>query len=845
MGAAVWLTIAALWAVAVAQPLLDLLGANPEFFVAHRAGAADVLALTLVLAVVLPACLALTVRLIGRAWPRAQAFAFNAVVGALAATMAMQLAVRGGASTWLIALSIAAVAAAAVVFAHRRWAPVRSFFAVLGVAAIVVPVVFLLKPGIRSLVAGQTSAVLSAEVASPANEAVVPTPVVLVIFDELPLVSLLDASHNIDPVLYPHLTALAGDGVWYRNATTVDDFTRFAVPAIVTGKYPRTVALPSAVDHPNTLFTLLGRTHRLEVSEAVTGLCPQKLCPTGTETSHASRLASMARDLRVVFLHLVLTEDLTRDLPDPTETWAGFDGGDRVADVEGAEEASRAASADDKAIADAAQQRWRQGVEASRVTPVLQFIEGIGKDDPQPTFYFIHTLISHQPHHMLPGGRQNKTWVSLPARTGWNRAKSWAVGQMYQRHLLQVGFVDNLVGQLTARLKEAGVYEQALIVITSDHGISYLPNAPQRTYVRQTAAEIMRVPLIIKFPNRISVSSHVSDMNVEAVDIVPTVADALGVDLPWEVDGTSLLDPARPARPSKAIFSGAKRRRHDVLATGPNVDAALRRKLDLFGDLTRNTQRAPRVPAFDALLGQPLAALRVSDGGGRVEIASAWDYEHVDLAAPAVVFDVAGRFASPRPDTFVAVAVNGVVEAVTRTWESNARGWQATPRFDVWRPGRNTIDVLVIDRDEAGLLLRRADLGQVRPADLNLISASAADEWGVSQGGFYAIEGAAEAQFRWTRDRAALSSLFTHEPPREVQVDVLTVPDGTPKMLKIEANDCVLFEGMVGNGWSSALSLERCDISRDGLTLSFTTDAPRGKTDPRRRGVALSRVVLR
>ena len=151
------------------------------------------------------------------------------------------------------------------------------------------------------------------------------------------------------------------------------------------------------------------------------------------------------------------------------------------------------------------EQRWRQGIQASRVTPVRQFIEGIGKDDPQPTFYFLHTLISHQPHHMLPGGKENKTWVSLPGRTGWNRSKSWAVGQQYQRHLLQVGFVDGLVGQLMRRLKDVGLYDRAMIVITSDHGVSYLPDAPQRNFVRQTAAEIMRIPLLIKFPERIGV----------------------------------------------------------------------------------------------------------------------------------------------------------------------------------------------------------------------------------------------------------------------------------------------------------------------------------------------------
>ena len=57
--------IAALWALAVAQPLFDLLGNNPEFFVAHRADRADILRLTLVLGVVLPSCLTLCVWLSG------------------------------------------------------------------------------------------------------------------------------------------------------------------------------------------------------------------------------------------------------------------------------------------------------------------------------------------------------------------------------------------------------------------------------------------------------------------------------------------------------------------------------------------------------------------------------------------------------------------------------------------------------------------------------------------------------------------------------------------------------------------------------------------------------------
>jgi hypothetical protein len=97
----------------------------------------------------------------------------------------------------------------------------------------------------------------------------------------------------------------------------------------------------------------------------------------------------------------------------------------------------------------------------------------------------------------------------------------------------------------------------------------------------------------------------------------------------------------------------------------------------------------------------------------------------------------------------------------------------------------------------------------VRPAGLNLIMVTAASDWGVRQWGFYPVEGpAGRSQFRWMR------------------------------------NDCTLFEGMVGHGWSSTLSLARCDITGVGLTLRFTTAATRHATDRRRLGIALSRVVL-
>ena len=235
-------------------------------------------------------------------------------------------------------------------------------------------------------------------------------------------------------------------------------------------------------------------------------------------------------------------------------------------------------------------------MDAPRVTPVRQFTEGIGADDPQPTLYFLHALISHYPFDLLPNGKQNATMATLPARLGkqrWPSDQPWAVAQQYQRHLLQMGFVDGLLGDLVGRLKQVGLYDEAMLVVTADHGMSYTAGTSQREFSSENAAEIMRVPLIIKYPGRIDVTAHVSDANVETVDVLPTIADALAIDVPWPIDGTSLLDPERPARPVKAMFAAATGSRRDFALDGLDLGPGLRRKLDLFGDGT-TTCIAPR-----------------------------------------------------------------------------------------------------------------------------------------------------------------------------------------------------------------------------------------------------------
>ena len=82
------------------------------------------------------------------------------------------------------------------------------------------------------------------------------------------------------------------------------------------------------------------------------------------------------------------------------------------------------------------------------------------------------------------------------------------VDAVHQRHLLQVGLVDRLVGRLMDRLRDQDMYDDALIIVTSDHGASFAPGLPRRVLTDDNASDIALVPLFVKLPGAASWRHH-------------------------------------------------------------------------------------------------------------------------------------------------------------------------------------------------------------------------------------------------------------------------------------------------------------------------------------------------
>lgn len=616
--------LAALSAFALAQPLFDILGRNAEFFVAHGTTALDVVVFALLVVLVLPVLILAVELVAGLAGPRARATVHLVAIAFLTALIALQ-AVKRVSNASELALFSAALIGVAGALAYRRFAAVRTFVSVLAPAPLVFLVLFLFASPVSKITLTPEAEAHAATVAAGA-------PVVMVVFDEFPVLSLLDEHGTIDADRYPNFAALADDSTWFSRTLSPSGDTTKAVPAILTGKTPDPDRLPFFRDYPENLFTLVGGSYRLRVVEPVTRLCPTELCPRAGEGGFLTRQRRLLSDVGVVYGHVLLPRDLSDRLPPISSTWMDFRD-NALHDLKNRDEEFRA------------------------------FVASIHLVR-RPTLWFLHTLLPHHPWRYLPSGTEYARATLIPGLTDdrWGSDPVLPV-QAYQRHLLQVGFVDKLLGELVGRLRETGLYDRALLVVTADHGVSFRPSGARRHLTDENLAELGLVPLFVKAPNQRT--GRVVDTPIRSTEVLATIADTLGIRVPWPTDATPVV---------------GRRELERKLA------AALRRQATLFGsDLFR-------VGPHLELLGRQVADVPVVDRG---DLTSELVDPGSGLSPTHVVGQIAGNGAAAGLD--VAVAVNGTIAATARTFSFIGEiRFEAMVPESAFGQGENDIDIYLV-----------------------------------------------------------------------------------------------------------------------------------------------------
>jgi hypothetical protein len=470
--------------------------------------------------------------------------------------------------------------------------------------------------------------------------------VILLVLDEFPGDSLLDAGGGIDPVRYPNFAALAGDATWFRNAYSVYDSTTKAVPLILDGMRPAPGSQADPRYHPHSIFTALARQgYRTVSSEEATAICPPRLC----RGAPARRPAILPR------------------------------------------------------LSGGREERFNRSVRGLRP----------GR---RPTLWMKHVLLPHGPYLYLPSGARTRSGPRdlVPGMNGLPGFHDpFLTRHNEQRYLLQLGFVDRLIGRLLRRLKQQRMYDGALIVVTADHGISWQSGVETRRSVSlSNVEELTPVPLIVKAPGQRR--GRVSRALARTLDVTPTIADLLGVRLGYRADGTSAF--GRVARRRRTVRLDTRDFSSVVRISGRRWKArrrqVVRRRLREFGSGAVGLYTG--IGPNRDLLGQSAAKLaRASAGSIRGTIASAGALRRVRRGSGLVPAQIAGDLTGGRRGARhdLAVAVNGRIEAVGRTFHLTG---DPREHYSLMVPeatlheGRNTVEVFEVVRAGTLRLIARA-----------------------------------------------------------------------------------------------------------------------------------------
>ena len=175
-----------------------------------------------------------------------------------------------------------------------------------------------------------------------------------------------------------------------------------------------------------------------------------------------------------------------------------------------------------RAGAEATSDLQRDGAVATEA--LARWIEAQGR---RPFFAFLHLYEPHTPY--TPPGKHDQH------------------GDPYDG---EVAYADELVGRLLARLRSAGVYDRAIVAVTSDHGEGLLDHGEQE-HGFFLYREALQVPLIVRLPGgrkagiRIAGVAGHADLAATLLDLSGLPADAMdGVSLRAAIDSGRTL--ARP-----------------------------------------------------------------------------------------------------------------------------------------------------------------------------------------------------------------------------------------------------------------------------------------------------------
>ncbi|MCC5951153.1 MAG: sulfatase-like hydrolase/transferase [Acidimicrobiia bacterium] len=315
----------------------------------------------------------------------------------------------------------------------------------------------------------------------------------------------------------------------------------------------------------------------------------------------------------------------------------------------------------------------------------VELLEG---DWPQATLHVVHLLFPHTPWQWLPDG--TRYGIDDPPNLG----SRWAPDPWFSEtagrieYLWQLGYTDVVVGQWMDAIEARGEWDEALVIVTADHGIELGASRNTRDILDDNHRELVWVPMFVKEPGQRA--GRVVDEPRTATELLPIIAEAAGVALPDDVGGHERVVvtdewPYEEGAPLNfgPVDESARREVSGEVRPGPGWDGLAARAI-----------RAGLPTAIGDRLGTAWSSEVLGGGSGGEALADA-GVAYVDALDDVVGssrgscgWDVAlsGHLDGPppTPDTYVGLVVDGVLvgaSPVLTPWPRAAAHIAERPSF--------------------------------------------------------------------------------------------------------------------------------------------------------------------
>jgi arylsulfatase A-like enzyme len=179
-----------------------------------------------------------------------------------------------------------------------------------------------------------------------------------------------------------------------------------------------------------------------------------------------------------------------------------------------------------------------------RTIPLEDVMAWMKRHADRPTFLYVHTAEPHSPFKPPDDFpvRFDPDSVPTTTRDGVTTAHPPQRGEkcrlLTAAYDAEIAYADSMVGRFRDAMREAGMWDDCLFVLTSDHGEEFFEHG--RLYHGNSVfSELVRVPLVMSWPTAIEPIGRI-DENAQLIDVLPTLLEINGLESSMPMQGRSL-----------------------------------------------------------------------------------------------------------------------------------------------------------------------------------------------------------------------------------------------------------------------------------------------------------------